>query len=67
MPKAKAARCDCFPQASADDSAEEADRIEINGAASMRAAAIFSPHFFAENGQLVYVKSHVRVCWEWNS
>ncbi len=45
-----------FPQVSADNFAEEADRIEINGAAPVCSTAIFSPHIFAENGQLVHVE-----------
>ncbi len=43
-----------------DDPAEEADHIEINGAASMCSTAIFSPHVFVENGQLVHVRSQWR-------
>ncbi len=39
--KGRATRCDFCPQVSADDSAEEADHIEKNIAASMRSAAIF--------------------------
>ncbi len=49
-----------YPQVSADDSAEGADHIEINGVASTCSAAIFSPHVFEENGQLVHVKSQWR-------
>ncbi len=45
---------------SADNSAEEADRIEINRAASACSAAIFPPHIFAENGPFVFVKSQCR-------
>ncbi len=55
--QARATHCNFFPQVSADDSAEEADHIETNGAASVCSAAIFSPYVFAENGQLVHVKS----------
>ncbi len=46
-----------FPCVSADVSTEEADHIETNEAASMCSIAIFSPHIFAENGQLVHIKS----------
>ncbi len=53
--KARATRCNFFPQVSADDSAEEADHVEINGAASMCSTVIFSLHVFAENGQLVHM------------
>ncbi len=49
-----------FPQVSAEDSTEEVYHIEINGAASMCSTAIFSPHIFAESGQLVYVKLQKR-------
>ncbi len=45
------------PQVFADDSTEEADHIETNGAAFVRSTVIFSPYIFAENGQLVHVKS----------
>ncbi len=53
----RATCCDFFPQVSADNSAEEADHIETNGAASMCSAAIFSSHIFTENEELVQVKS----------
>ncbi len=55
--KARATRCNFFSQVSADNSAEEADRIETNGTATMCSTAIFSPHVFAENRQLLHVKS----------
>ncbi len=46
-----------FLQVSVDNSAEEADHIEISGPVTMRSTAIFSPHVFAENGQIVHIKS----------
>ncbi len=55
--KAGATRCDFLPQISADDFAEEVDRIETSEAVSTYSAATFLPYIFAENGQLVQVKS----------
>ncbi len=54
---AEVTRCDFFPHVSADNSAEEANHIESSGAVPMRSAAIFSPHFSAQSGQLVHAKS----------
>ncbi len=50
-----------FPASITNDSIEEADHIETNGAVSMCSAAIFSPHVLAENRQLVRIKSQWRV------
>ncbi len=54
---ARATSYDFFLQVSVNDSAEEADHIETNGAASVCSAAIFSLQVFAENEQPVHVKS----------
>ncbi len=55
-PKARATCCDFFPWVSADDSTEEADHIKTCEAVSMRSAAIFFAHVFAENRQFVHIK-----------
>ncbi len=57
QPKVKATHCKFFPQVSVDDSTEEAHRIETNVVVFMRSAALSSPHVFAENEQLVHIRS----------